>query len=293
MEFKMTKEETSTISFLDLQIKRNQKQLMINIYRKPTTTDTTIHYKSNHPMEHKLLAAYRFLLNRLHQLPLTQENKRHEMNTIFQIAKKNDYPLVIINQLNKTIMNKKQNTTQDTIQTKRYDKWITFEYHSRLIRKVTSIFRNTNLRIMFRVNNTISNHLRNQKRNIDRYENSGIYSIKCNTCEKRCVGQNGRNLKARFLEHQRYIKTNNPKSAYALHILNNRHEYGTLHSTMELLKSCKKGWCMNALENYYIQWYQHKVSLIQEQDVGEINTLFSLVFATSHNRHAPSNTPNP
>jgi hypothetical protein len=25
----------------------------------------------------------------------------------------------------------------------------------------------------------------------------------------------------------RYIRTNNPNSAYALHILNNRHEYGT------------------------------------------------------------------
>jgi hypothetical protein len=49
---------------------------------------------------------------------------------------------------------------------------------------------------------------------------------------------------------------------------------------------------MNALEKYYIQWYQHKGSLIIEQD-GEINALFSLVFATSHNTHVPSNTPNP
>ena len=44
----------------------------------------------------------------LHQLPLTQENIWHEMDTIFQIAKKNEYPLVIINQLNEKIMNKKQ-----------------------------------------------------------------------------------------------------------------------------------------------------------------------------------------
>jgi hypothetical protein len=62
---------------------------------------------------------------------------------------------------------------------------------------------------------------------------------------------------------------------------------------MELLKPCKKGWYMNALDNYYIQWYQHIYSLIKEQDVGEINPLFSLVFATSHNKHAPNNTPNP
>jgi len=39
----------------------------------------------------------------------------------------------------------------------------------------------------------------------------------------------------------RYIRTNNPTSAYALNILNNRHEYGTTAETLELLKPCNKG----------------------------------------------------
>lgn len=45
----------------------------------------------------------------------------------------------------------------------------------------------------------------------------------------------------RYAEHKRYMKANEPKSAYALHILNNRHEYGTIHSTMKVLKRCRKG----------------------------------------------------
>jgi hypothetical protein len=72
------------------------------------------------------------------------------------------------------------------------------------------------------------------------YTNSGIYSIRCNTCNKQYVGQTRRSLKTRFIEHHRHIRTNEPKSAYALHILNNKHEYGPLQSTMELIKSCKK-----------------------------------------------------
>jgi hypothetical protein len=36
----------------------------------------------------------------------------------------------------------------------------------------------------------------------------------------------------------RYIKTNNPISAYALHILNNRHEYGNPEQTVQVLKAC-------------------------------------------------------
>jgi hypothetical protein len=66
LKFKHTDEENQTISFLDLLITRNQDHLNINIYQKPTTTDTTIHYYSSHPVEHKY-AAFRFLLNRLHQ----------------------------------------------------------------------------------------------------------------------------------------------------------------------------------------------------------------------------------
>jgi hypothetical protein len=83
------------------------------------------------------------------------------------------------------------------------------------------------------------------------------------------IGQTGQSLKVRYIEHHRYIKTNEPKSAYALHILNNKHEYGPLQSTMELLKTCKKGWHMNILENFYIQQHYQKVTLMNEQHPGE------------------------
>jgi len=42
--------------------------------------------------------------------------------------------------------------------------------------------------------------------------------------------------KSRFQEHIQYIKNNDPHSAYALHILNCRHEYGNTDNTMTLLK---------------------------------------------------------
>ena len=45
------------------------------------------------------------------------------------------------------------------------------------------------------------------------------------------MGQTSRNLKQRYKEHIRYIKNNNPQSAYALHILNNQHEYGPIEKT--------------------------------------------------------------
>jgi hypothetical protein len=41
------------------------------------TTDTTINYISNHPMEHKL-AAYRYYINRMNAFPLKEENRNKE-----------------------------------------------------------------------------------------------------------------------------------------------------------------------------------------------------------------------
>jgi hypothetical protein len=62
IQFNPSHETENTIHFLDLQVTRNTQNLQINIYRKPTTTITTIHHTSNHPMEHKT-AAYRYYLS--------------------------------------------------------------------------------------------------------------------------------------------------------------------------------------------------------------------------------------
>ena len=60
------------------------------------------------------------------------------------------------------------------------------------------------------------------------------------TCSNSYVGQTGRSLGIRHEEHTRYLKTNNPVSVYALHILNNKHEYRNIKQIIELLKPCNK-----------------------------------------------------
>ena len=75
--FTPTQEHNKAIIFLDIHITRKNNTLDINIYRKPTTTDTTTSYYSKHPTEQKL-AAYRFFIKRVFSLPLTQTNKNKE-----------------------------------------------------------------------------------------------------------------------------------------------------------------------------------------------------------------------
>ena len=72
-EFTLTDEENN-ITYLDLSIHRNNNDIHLCIYRKPTQTDT-----SNHPLEHKL-AVYNFYINRMRKLPITEQAKQQEWN---------------------------------------------------------------------------------------------------------------------------------------------------------------------------------------------------------------------
>jgi hypothetical protein len=76
-----TLETNNQINFLDLQIIRKTNKLGIDIHRKPTTTNTTINYTSNHPAEHRL-AAYRYHITRMLSVPLTPARQQNEWNTI-------------------------------------------------------------------------------------------------------------------------------------------------------------------------------------------------------------------
>ena len=64
LKFTLEEEQNNQISFLDITIKKNQKGLSFEVYRKPTTTDIIIPNDPCHPNEHKS-AAIRYYRNRL------------------------------------------------------------------------------------------------------------------------------------------------------------------------------------------------------------------------------------
>jgi len=173
-------------------------------------------------------------------------------------------------------------------------KWIIFTYHSPLIRKVTILFKNTNIKVAFRASNTVYQQLVQKTNSMNP---SGVYEIKCNTCSKSYVGQSGRPRATRHKEHIRYIKTNNPVSAYAAHILNNRHECGTANDTLKLIQPCKS-MKMNYWENMCIQIYRQQDQLITEQQINQLNPLYELaqlphtLRKSSQADHQQTRTPN-
>jgi len=113
VQFTPTFEHNNSISFLNLLIIQHPTQIEIDIFRKPTTTDTTINYTFNHPTEHKM-AAYRYLINRMLSLPLSTERRIAKWQKIRTIANNNKFPIHHIAKLRAQIQCKIQmNTTNN------------------------------------------------------------------------------------------------------------------------------------------------------------------------------------
>jgi len=155
--------------------------------------------------------------------------------------------------------------------------WTTFTYHSPKIIRIANLLKSTNVNIAFRTPTTTQKYIKQKKYPIPEYEKCGIYKITCNTCYKAYIGQTSRSLKARYQDHTRYIKNNDPRSAYALHIINNRHEYVKVIDTISLPKPVKKPHPLLPFEQMYIQTLHRNNKLIPEQQPNESNPLFKLI----------------
>jgi hypothetical protein len=174
--------------------------------------------------------------------PITNETKDTETNTIRNILRNNEYYTRAISKLPPP---KKQNTQLDSQNHK--TKWATFTYSGKEVKKVTNLFRDTNIKFTFRTRNTIQDILRPRPQ-IDKHNRGGIYRMKCMDCPLKYVGQTGRTFNTRYKEYIHDVRSNNSNTGYANYILNTGHTYGTITDTMEIMKTERKG----RLEIYHI-----------------------------------------
>jgi hypothetical protein len=222
-------------------------------------------------------------------LPIDRE-QHEEWQHIIHIAHSNNIPP------NPTNSVKTQNTAElippkspNPTTVNNSTKWATFTYSSPQIRKDTNIFKHTNVRIAFKCNNTVSQLSKPYNKTIPStpYDSSGIYALSWVPCNKAYVGQTSRSLKLRYVEHARYIKGNNPQSAYALHILNNQHEYGPIEETMTLLKPPQSTSLLTPMNTSSCNPSTRQENSSWNKKPGEIKPLLQLAFDPYHPPPSP------
>jgi hypothetical protein len=243
LHFTAETENDNHINYLDISIHRTPTGLKTSIYRKPTFTDTIIPYNSNHPPQHKY-AAVKFLYNRLNTYDLQDKEYKHEINMIHNILYNNSFPI-------KPHKPRTPPPEQPTPPPKQ-QKWATFTYVGKETSYITNLFRHSNLKIAYRTNNTVLNHLTHKYKNPNIFSSSGVYKLTCPDCKKAYVGQTGRNFTTRYNEHKHAFRTNSHSSRFAKHLYEHSHSFDTIENSMQVLHHHKKGAHLNTLERFYI-----------------------------------------
>jgi len=125
-------------------------------------------------------------------------------------SRKNGYPRHTINKLKeklttRKVQKEKQEQENEITQNK---KWITLTYYSPQIRRITNLFKNTNIQIAIRTTNTIQQQLNIGKFNIA--NPNGVYRLQCMTCNTLYIEETGLSISKRYKEPITYVKYINP-----------------------------------------------------------------------------------
>ena len=110
--------------------------------------------------------------------------------------------------------------------------WAKFTFFGKETRTITKLFKDTQLRVAFKVNNTINKRLAPKPGNKNpqqQLERSGVYCLTCPDCHMKCIGQTDRSFHKRYKEHFHDFKYNIRKSSFATHLLDNNHSMVPIH----------------------------------------------------------------
>jgi len=88
----------------------------------------------------------------MHYVPLNPEKKHKEWEIIQTITNNNTFPKHLLHKINRQIQHKTDRTKPGKKENKF---WTTFNYYSPKIRKITNLFKNTNITIAFMTTTTI------------------------------------------------------------------------------------------------------------------------------------------
>lgn len=285
IKFTLEKESNQKINFLDLTIERTESNLHFDIYRKPTLTSAVIPNHSFHPPQHKM-AAFRALINRMNNIPMSNENKQKEFKIIKQIATENGYQTKTINKLKNKIDQQKHKQPYQN-KNKHETIWRKFNYNNIDNNKINKLLKENNITTAYKSNNKTLNNIKPTINKLDITKN-GIYQLKCGSCPKSYIGQTKFPLKIRYQQHKyAYNDPTTYHSNLATHCQNNNHRFPNLDE-IKHIKTTKK-YRMNVWENLHIYKNHKQNKLIQEQiQISNTQTnFFNMIKYINHNNVPP------
>jgi len=246
IKFTLEIDMNHSINFLDLKITIENNRHVFGIFRKPTFTDTIIPSNSRHDISQKM-SYFHSVINRLINIPVTENEFQKELLIIKQIANNNGY---IPNIVDKILFKKlKQQNLQSVYMKVKKDQddknWRRIKYLGHPSKFVLKNIKNK-ISPAYYNKASLNTLLSNCKDVYKKEERSGVYEISCQDCDAKYIGQTGRNFQTRINEHFRSWVKHKSDSLFANHLLENNHTFDP--TKFKILHVQEKGRKLNNLE---------------------------------------------
>ena len=184
-----------------------------------------------------------------------------------QIAKKflicNNYPSEFINKyITKRICHLKNNNVQNNDKVNSID-WLILPFYKHLNQNIINNLKNLNVIIINKNINKFNNLIKLGKDKLEKMETRDIvYKIKCKNCDYVYIGQSGRKLRKRIVEHKTDYENKHKDSIFYKHQLRTNHDFDFNETTI-----------INTESNYYKRTFSemshiqiHQKTLNRKQD---------------------------
>ena len=196
----MEEESDGEIAFPDTILKRNNGEISVLVYKKPTHTDQYLHYSSHHQTSCKK-SAVSSLFNRAYSIITNKYDLHKENPRIKQVLKENGYQASIISKIFKRITNNhsfsqlQQQTQAANIQEEEIKMNVNLPYVEGTSEKLRRILRSHKIRSTFYTEKTLRKLLCKLKNRVTTEDkNYIVYEIDSSNCEAVYFGESKRSL---------------------------------------------------------------------------------------------------
>jgi hypothetical protein len=224
IQFTIEEEKDGKLPFLDIMFyDKPDHSLGHHIHRKDTHTNHYLNYKSYHPQAHKY-GVMDTLFTRAFRIS-DDDHLLNELKFTSQVLQENGYPKRVIEQRMKKVEYKIKNNIK---RPQNNDKRIILPYAGNVTSKIARYLqRNLPVQIGYfpgpKLGPMVCNAKTKHKKPL-----CGVYSIQCQECPAKYIGETERDYTVRIKEHENAIRSNNVQiSPVALHMINEDHHLDT------------------------------------------------------------------
>ena len=159
-----------------------------------------------------------------------QEFRQDEINHVSNVLQNNGYPKGLIKKFQQKTQrkfNRSVSTNQENQVTESEEKsYISIPYIPGTSERLKRIFRRYNLEVAHQPTRKLRSELCHLKDKKTPQEKSGVvYKIDCENCDEKYVGETGRQVRDRMLEHERDVRNKKPASKVFEHVRETGHNF--------------------------------------------------------------------